>query len=86
LRKILRQPKGPTVRSLSLVITEVFGRKVGLVVDRLVGQQEVFIQALPSPFDGLRGNSGGAILGDGRIMFLLDLQSMLEQRRGKGSG
>lgn len=83
LRKILRQPKAAVSNLLSLVITEVFGRKVGLVVDRLSGQQEVFVQSLPSPFDRLRGNNGGAILGDGRILFLLDLQSMLEKRRGK---
>jgi two-component system chemotaxis sensor kinase CheA len=85
LRKILQQPKSTAQNTLSLVITEVFGRKVGLVVDRLVGQQEVFVQALPSPFDRLRGNSGGAILGDGQILSLLDLQSMLEKRRGKGA-
>jgi len=64
-------------------VTEVLGRKVGLVVDRLVGQREVFVQTLPPPFDSLRGASGGTILGDGRIMFVLDLQSLLEKRRGK---
>jgi two-component system chemotaxis sensor kinase CheA len=85
LRKIMNQPKGPAVNPLPVVITEVFGRKVGMVVDRLLGQQEVFVQSLPAPFDLLRGTSGGAILGDGRIMFLLDLQSKLEQRRTKGS-
>lgn len=84
LRKILRLPKGPAQSSLPLVVTEVFGRKVGLVIDRLAGQQEVFVQALPSPFDRMRGHSGGAILGDGRILFLIDLQSMLEKRRAKG--
>lgn len=84
LRKILRLPKGPARNPLSLVVTEVFGRKVGLVIDRLAGQQEVFVQSLPSPFDRLRGHSGGAILGDGRILFLIDLQSMLEKRRTKG--
>ena len=84
LRKILRQPKGPAQNPLPLVVTEVFGRKVGLVIDRLAGQQEVFVQPLPSPFDRLRGHSGGAILGDGRILFLIDLQSMLEKRRTKG--
>lgn len=85
LRKILQQPKGAPRNPISLVITEIFGRKVGLVVDRLLGQQEVFVQALPSPFDRLKGTSGGAILGDGRIMFLLDLQSKLEKRRAKGA-
>ena len=83
LRKILHQPKGAALNPLPLVVTEVFGRKIGLVVDRLVGQQEVFVQALPEPFNRLAGNNGGAILGDGRILFLLDVQSMLEKRRSK---
>jgi len=85
LRKIMQQPKGSAKNLLSLVITEVFGRKVGLVVDGLLGQQEVFVQTLPSPFDRLRGTSGGAILGDGRVMYLLDLQSKLDRRRAKGA-
>lgn len=82
LRKILQRPKRTPGTSVPLVVTEVLGRKVGLVVDRLVGQREVFVQALPAPFDSLRGCSGGTILGDGRIMFVLDLQSLLERRRG----
>lgn len=82
LRKILNLPKNPPPNPLPLVITEVLGRKIGLVVDRLIGQREVFVQALPAPFDRLPGNSGGSILGDGRIVFLLDLQSMLEKRGG----
>lgn len=83
LRRILNRPKGPTCNPLSLVITELLGRKVGLVVDRLIGQREVFVQSLPAPFDRLRGTNGGTILGDGRIMFVLDLQSLLEKRQGE---
>ena len=82
LRKIMKLPKGDHLNSIPLVITEVMGRKVGLVVDRLVGQREVFVQRLPSPFDQIRGCSGGTILGDGQIVFLLDLQSLFEHRRG----
>lgn len=83
LRKILKRPQGAKSQQLALIITEVLGRKVGLVVDRLVGQREVFVQPLPAPFDRLRGCSGGTILGDGRLMFIVDLQSLLEKRRGK---
>lgn len=82
LRKILKAPQGPHLDPIPLVITEVMGRKVGLVVDRLIGQREVFVQRLPAPFDQIRGCSGGTILGDGQIIFLLDLQSLLERRRG----
>ncbi len=82
LRKILKSPKGPHLDPIPLVITEVLGRKIGLVVDSLVGQREVFVQRLPAPFDQVRGCSGGTILGDGRIIFLLDLQALFEKRRG----
>ena len=81
LRKILKSPKGPQLNPIPLVITEVMGRKVALVVDQLVGQREVFVQRLPAPFDQVRGCSGGTILGDGQIIFLLDLQSLFERPR-----
>ncbi|MDX2495262.1 MAG: chemotaxis protein CheA [Desulfuromusa sp.] len=82
LRKILKAPKGPHLDPIPVIITEVQGRKIGLVVDQLVGQREVFVQRLPAPFDQVRGCSGGTILGDGQIIFLLDLQSMFERPRG----
>ena len=82
LRKILKRSKGPQLDTIPLVITEVLGRKVSLVVDRLVGQREVFVQRLPAPFDQVRGCNGGTILGDGQIIFLLDLPSLFERRRG----
>jgi two-component system chemotaxis sensor kinase CheA len=83
LRKMLNAPKGVNLNPIPLVITEVLGRKVGLVVDRLIGQREVFVQRLPAPFDQIRGCSEGAILGDGQIVFLLDLQALFERRRVK---
>ncbi|SEA38138.1 two-component system, chemotaxis family, sensor kinase CheA [Desulfuromusa kysingii] len=82
LRKILKYSKNVALDPIPLVITEVLGRKIGLVVDQLVGQQEVYVQRLPAPFDQIRGCSGGTILGDGQIIFLLDLQSLFERRRG----
>ncbi len=80
LRKILKAPKGSHLDPIPVVITEVQGRKIGLVVDQLVGQREVFVQRLPAPFDQVRGCSGGTILGDGQIIFLLDLQTLFERR------
>ena len=82
LRKILKLPQGSPPNPIPLVITEVMGRKIGLVVDQLISQQEVYVQRLPAPFDQIRGCSGGTIMGDGQIIFLLDLQSLFERRRG----
>jgi two-component system, chemotaxis family, sensor kinase CheA len=80
LRKILKQPKARANDLIPIVITDILGRRVGLVVDQLVRQQEIFVQRLPAPFDRVRGCAGGTILGDGSIVFLLDIQSLLEKR------
>jgi two-component system, chemotaxis family, sensor kinase CheA len=62
---------------ISLFIAEVKGRKMGFVVDRFLGQQEVFVKPLGRPLAKLRGLAGGAILGDGEIVFILDVASLL---------
>jgi two-component system chemotaxis sensor kinase CheA len=62
---------------ISLFITEVKGRKVGFAVDRFLGQQEVFVKPLGRPLAKLRGLAGGAILGDGEIVFILDVANLL---------
>ncbi len=79
LRKALGYDKGKGQPAIHVVVTEILGRRVGLVVDGLIGQREVFVQRLPAPFDLLRGSNGATILGDGQIVFLLDLQSLFER-------
>lgn len=81
LRKVLGMSVPPAAKQISLVVMELFGRKVGLVVDRISGHQEVFVKKLPPPFDRMRGTNGGAVLGDGRVVFILDVQGFLERRR-----
>ncbi len=78
LRKILKLPTRSQPGSLPVVISEFRGRKVGLVVDRLVGQRESFVKALSFPLDGLPGISGATFLGDGNIVFIIDPQSLIE--------
>jgi two-component system chemotaxis sensor kinase CheA len=80
LRKLMRQPAGPVRGNLPVVVTEGRRRKVGLVVDRLVGQREVFVKALAPPLDRLPGLNGATVLGDGSVIFIIDPQSLLEQR------
>ena len=67
----------PESEYVSLLITEVKGRKVGLAVDSFLGQQEVFVKPLGRPLARLRGLAGGAILGDGEIVFVLDVANLL---------
>jgi two-component system chemotaxis sensor kinase CheA len=47
-------------------------KKVGLLVDRLRGQQEVVIKALDDYLGDLSGIAGATILGDGRVVLIID--------------
>ncbi len=78
LRKILRLPNHPFSGNVPLVITEIRGRRVGLVVDRLVGQSQVFVKSLSFPLDRLPGVTGASVLGDGQVVFLIDPQGLLD--------
>ncbi len=60
------------VTESTVVVIEDNDRAIALVVDELVGKQEVVIKSLGSTFEGVRGVAGGAILGDGRVGLILD--------------
>ncbi|MEE8168452.1 MAG: chemotaxis protein CheA [Candidatus Hydrothermarchaeales archaeon] len=66
--------------SLSVMIIERGTKKVGLVVDRVISQQEVVIKSLGTALGEVRGFSGATILGDGRVALILDTASIFEQR------
>ena len=78
LHRIMGIPFSPLRgASIPAVVVEMRGRKAALVVDRFVGQQDVFVKPLGKPLNGLRGLSGGAILGDGQVVFILDPSSLV---------
>jgi two-component system chemotaxis sensor kinase CheA len=54
------------------VVIEDDGRPLALLVDQLLGKQEVVIKSLGDSFAHVKGVAGGAILGDGRIGLILD--------------
>src|SRR6266581_1807601 len=60
-----------------LLVSEVRGRKVALAVDRFLGYQEVFVKPLGRPLGRIKGLAGGAILGNGNVVFILDIANIL---------
>src|SRR6185369_1611734 len=60
-----------------LFVTEAKGRRVGIVVDRFLGQHELFIKPLGRPLSKRTGIAGSAILGDGEVVTLLDVADLL---------
>jgi two-component system chemotaxis sensor kinase CheA len=60
-----------------LVIVEHEGRRVALLVDELLGQQQVVIKSLEANFERMDGISGATILGDGRVALILDVPGLI---------
>jgi len=60
-----------------VVIAHAESHKIGLVVDQLIGQQQVVIKTLGERFKRARGVSGAAILGDGRVGLILEPTGLL---------
>jgi two-component system chemotaxis sensor kinase CheA len=67
----------PAIADATVVVLEDGGRPLAVVIDELVGKQEVVIKTLGEMFAGVRGVAGGAILGDGRIGLILDAGGLM---------
>lgn len=63
--------------SLYVVIIGNAEKQYGLVVDTLIGEQEVVIKTLGKFLGEIKGISGAAILGDGRVALIIDISGMI---------
>lgn len=61
-----------------VVVIKHGGRQVGLVVDGLVGEQEVVVKSLGRLIGDVKGISGAAILGDGRVGLIVDASALVQ--------
>lgn len=68
---------GAPPRRESVVVVEHAGAAAGLAVDELLGESQTVIKPLGRMFQGVRGVSGSAILGDGRVALILDVPALL---------
>lgn len=75
LRELLDVPakEGENGEEYAVVVARVGERRAGLVVDSLIGQQEIVIKSLGKLPKGIKGISGATILGDGRVALILDV-------------
>jgi two-component system, chemotaxis family, sensor kinase CheA len=54
-----------------------------ILVDDIIGQQQVVIKQLGGEIRGLKGITGGAILGDGKAALILDVEELVARTRGR---
>jgi len=62
-----------------LVIVEGEGQRVGILVDELLGQQQVVIKSLEKNFRAVPGVTGATILGDGTVALIIDTPGLLKK-------
>jgi two-component system chemotaxis sensor kinase CheA len=67
-----------------VVETETFGQ-VGMLVDDLIGQQQIVIKSLETHYRRVNGISGATILGDGKVALILDTDSIASMNLGSSS-
>ena len=64
-----------------MVVVEAEGGRVALLVDELLGQQQVVVKNLESNYRKVPDVSGATILGDGRVALILDIGSLVRRSR-----
>ncbi len=64
-----------------VVIVGLAEQRIGLVVDRLVGEREVVIKSLSRYCGDVQGISGATILGDGNVALILDVNGIVSSQR-----
>jgi two-component system chemotaxis sensor kinase CheA len=81
LRKWLAPDRGESDSESTghVVVVNVGGIQAGLVVDDLVGQEEVVIKPLGAMLQGVDGMAGATITGDGKIALILDISGLLQK-------
>ena len=64
-----------------MVVVEAEGARVALMVDELLGQQQVVIKNLESNYRKVPNVSGATILGDGKVALILDTSTLIRRSR-----
>lgn len=79
LNEVLSVPKGSSADEddIFVVVVHVGDHKIGIVVDNLIGQQEIVIKTLGKLLSGLKMLAGATVLGDGHVAMILDVSALM---------
>ncbi len=78
MEKVLKAPtSSDSLENRYVVVVGLADRRLGLVVDELLGQKEIVIKSLGEYLGHIRGISGSTILGDGRVIMIIDIEELI---------
>ena len=66
--------------TVPVLLVRAGGRTAGLLTDELLGAREVVVKPLGPQLSGIRGISGATILGDGRIVLIIDAGALIRRK------
>ncbi len=66
-------------KEIYVVVVSVAEKKIGLVVDKLIGREEVVIKSLGHYLTNIQSISGATIMGDGSVTLILDIASVVNE-------
>ncbi|MEE8358244.1 MAG: chemotaxis protein CheA [Candidatus Hydrothermarchaeales archaeon] len=64
-------------KDLAAVVVDKAGKSIGIIVDSLIGQQEIVVKSLSSSLEKVKGFAGATILGDGKVALILDVATLI---------
>ena len=73
-------------RSAHVVIVKIGERLVGLAVQTLVEIQDIMVKALTDGMGDVKGIAGASILGDGQVVLIMDIPTLIQTTLMKGPG
>jgi len=68
-----------------VIVESEGGKRIGIVVDQLLGQQQVVVKSIEANYDSIDGVGGATILGNGRVALILDIARLRDAQRQPAS-
>jgi two-component system chemotaxis sensor kinase CheA len=77
-----RRSRAPDTAAEIVMVVEAEGRRVGLIVDELLAQQQVVIKTMDHNYASVDGIAGATVLGDGSVALILDVEHLTRDIAG----
>ena len=69
---------GKSIENSIIVLVEIGKKRYGIIVDQLLGKQQVVIKSLERHYKKVDGISGATIMGDGRVAMIIDVDNLMK--------
>ena len=73
-------------RATHIVVVKIGERLVGLAVETLVEMQEIMVKSLAEGMGEVKGIAGASILGNGQVVLIIDIPTLIQTTLMKGTG